>query len=242
MQRYLTKYLQCQINSQGNGKEISVYLMLQAKLWKSRDGITAIFPSRMVCGLLQTMSVCSSSYACLSWYPGTITGKGTSIYQCNERKIELSVPFTVNGVAEVEKEVISFKKKEKGKGTRFTVEIVKQHRWMDDKYTYQNEKWHFSISACFANIVTALTWSRIASHSRGKSQSHLVTSPRTILCGVQSKAISPQLTLWAGDVGNLRCSARQQARYLCSCRVWFGVGIYNVQRLPHVHMPNKTAC
>ena len=61
-------------------------------------------------------------------HPGTITGKGTSIYQCNERKIELRVPFTVTGVAEVEKEVLSFKKKEKGKGTRFTVEIVKHHR------------------------------------------------------------------------------------------------------------------
>ena len=106
--------------------------MLQAKLWKSRDGITAIFPSRMVCGLLQTMKLCRCVphpvHAFPGIHPGTITGKGTSIYQCNERKIELRVPFTVTGVAEVEKEVLSFKKKEKGKGTRFTVEIVKHHR------------------------------------------------------------------------------------------------------------------
>lgn len=53
----------------------------------------------------------------LSFASGKISGKGTSVYECNKRKLQIRVPFTVNGTA----------KSETGAKDSFTVELVKQN-------------------------------------------------------------------------------------------------------------------
>ena len=68
-------------------------------------------------GKLSINNITYANLCYMSPYSGKISGKGTSVYECNKRKLQISVPFTINGTAKSETK------------DSFTVELVKQNRW-----------------------------------------------------------------------------------------------------------------